>query len=55
MAREKARECRCWSDWPNETMKHKDHWRCADDYKCVRKRGERNKTVCVLKEKGDDE
>ena len=51
----KAKECRCWLDYPNEAHKKRNgEWKCVDQYRCVLK-GDRwkTKTRCVLKEEGE--
>lgn len=52
----KAKECRCWVEYPNEAyQKRNGEWKCIDQYECVLQ-GDRwkKKTRCVLKE-GDKE
>lgn len=46
----KAKECRCWSDYPNKMCKRKDQWKCVDDYELVKVGDYRRKTRCKLKE-----
>jgi hypothetical protein len=51
--------CKCWSDYPNEALKHKSgKWICVDKYECVSerhkdKRGLMVKTVCRKKSLGE--
>lgn len=46
-----AKECRCWSDYPNQMLK-KDNgqWKCVDCYELVKEGDFRHKTRCKLKD-----
>ena len=51
----KEKECRCWTNYPNEAFKKKNgEWKC-EQYKCVLQGdGWKRKTRCVLKEETED-
>lgn len=47
-----AKECRCWSDYPNQANKKLNgQWKCVDCYELIKNGDGRNKkTRCKLKE-----
>lgn len=52
----KAKECRCWVEYPNPNYKYLNQWKCVDCYKNIKPLdGHRSKTRCVLIEKGEQE
>lgn len=57
MRKYKAKECRCWCDYPNKAHeKLNGEWKCVDCYELVKKGiGHKRKTVCKLKEENTDE
>lgn len=54
--RQKAKECRCWVNYPNKAYKKSSgKWKCIDDYQCITQYdGSKKKTRCILKEKDND-
>ena len=51
-----AKECRCWSNYPNQMHKKSDgQWKCVDCYKLVKQGDWKHKTRCKLKEVNADE
>ena len=55
----KAKECRCWREYPNPMQKKSNgQWKCIDCYELVRNGNWRtHKTICKLKgadEEGSD-
>lgn len=47
----KAKECRCWSDYPNHACKKLNgQWKCLDCYELIQNGNSRKKTRCKLKE-----
>ena len=53
----KAKECRCWREYPNTLEKKANgQWKCIDCYELVRNGNWRTlKTICKLKEVKADE
>ena len=50
-----AKECRCWSKYPNQMQKKSNgQWKCVDCYELVKKGDWKHKTRCKLKEGADD-
>ena len=51
-----AKECRCWSPYPNTSCKKLNgEWKCVDCYELVKQGDWQHKTRCKLKEaKADD-
>lgn len=50
-----AKECRCWSSYPNTSCKKMNgEWKCVDCYELVKEDGWKNKTICKLKEVQND-
>lgn len=46
-----AKECRCWSNYPNEAHKKLNgSWKCIDCYELVKQGSWKHKTRCKLKE-----
>ena len=54
--KQKAKECRCWVDYPNKSYKKENgKWKCIDDYECIMQHdGWKKKTRCILKEENND-
>lgn len=51
-----AKECRCWSDYPNAAhRKFNGSWKCIDCYELVKQGSWKQKTRCKLKEGETDE
>ena len=51
MVKYKAKECRCWSDYPNYSQKKNNgQFKCIDCYELVKQGDYRHKTICKLKE-----
>ena len=50
-----AKECRCWSNYPNPMHKKSNgQWKCIDCYELAKKGDWKHKTICKLKEVADD-
>lgn len=51
MVKYTAKECSCWSEYPNEACKKNNgQWKCVDCYELVKEGDNRTKTRCKLKE-----
>lgn len=51
MVKYTAKECSCWSDYPNEAYKKNNgQWKCVDFYELVKEGDWKHKTRCKLKE-----
>jgi hypothetical protein len=47
----KAKQCVCWSEYPNENMKHAKEWRCVDCYEPIQTLSDgKKRTICMRKE-----
>lgn len=43
-----AKECSCWSTYPNKAYKKENQWKCIDNYKCIKEKEYQRKTKCIL-------
>lgn len=51
MYKYKAKECKCWSKYPNQMQKKSNgQWKCVDCYELVKQGDWKHKTRCKLKE-----
>ena len=50
-----AKECRCWSKYPNPMNKNDKQWICVDCYELVKNGDWKHKTRCKLKKVNADE